>query len=82
MKKTALQTIIDELQEQVNELPTNLYSYHCLMAVIDIVKSQLEKEKKDLIYAFSEGYKECERDDLNLPQYSDFEDYYNQTFKQ
>ncbi len=50
--------------------------------LLNKAKSLLEKEKQDLIDSFSEGYKECERDDLNLPQYSDFEDYYNQTFKQ
>jgi hypothetical protein len=79
MKKTSLQTIINELQEQTNELPTNLYSYHCLMAVIDIVKSQLEKEKQDLIEAHFEGQKECSNE---FAMESDARLYFKQTFEQ
>ncbi len=71
--KTSLQELIHYIENK-SELDKE--------TLLNKAKSLLEKEKQDLIYAFSEGYKECERDALNLPQYSDFEDYYNQTFKQ
>lgn len=71
--KTSLQELIHYIENK-SELDKE--------TLLNKAKSLLEKEKQDLIDAFSEGYKECERDDLNLPQYSDFEDYYNQTFKQ
>jgi phosphosulfolactate phosphohydrolase-like enzyme len=69
--KTAVQHIIEYLEQ--NDLNQDTLHFANLM---------LEKEKQDLIEAFKEGYRERELEDLDMDEYADFEDYYNQTFKQ
>lgn len=71
MKKTAIQELINELNEESQNW-SNQYYWHCLMTIIEMAESKLEKEKQDLIDAFDEA--SLDGDKLGLM-------YFNQTFE-
>jgi hypothetical protein len=48
MKKTAIQELINELNEEVSSLEPNQYSWHCLMNIIEMAESN-KKQLKRLI---------------------------------
>lgn len=84
MKNTAVQEAINKIdtliamwQDHSNEMDFE----HTLKTYKSELESLLEKEKQDLIDAFKSGYQECERDELNIGDYADFEDYYKQNFE-
>ena len=65
MKKTAIQELINELNEEVSKLEPNQYSWHCLMTIIEMAESKLKKEKQDLMDAYDKGIKDiCTKDGL------------------
>lgn len=75
MKKTAIQELINEINEEVSKLEPNQYSWHCLMSIIEMAESKLEKEKEDLIEAFGDGINHHRLDFCNR------DDYFDKTFK-
>ena len=55
MKKTAIQELINELNEEVSKLEPNQYSWHCLMTIIEMAESKLKQEKQELRDAYQQG---------------------------
>lgn len=44
-RNTALQSLINELNEEASKLQQNQYSWHCLMTIIEMAESKLPQEK-------------------------------------
>jgi hypothetical protein len=82
-RKTALQSLINELNEEASKLQQNQYSWHCLMTIIEMAESKLPQEKQDLIDAFDEGSNATSWD--SFEEAYDItpskEEYFNQTFE-
>ena len=77
MKKTAIQELINELNEESQNW-SNQYYWHCLMTIIEMAESKLPQEKQDLIDAHYIGQKQLmneETDQQNAVKY------FNQTFE-
>jgi hypothetical protein len=78
--KTTLQEIIDDIKV---ELETNIIAYHEISItkwVLRILESKLEKEKEQIIKAFSDG-QETPLNHPTLPHYSR-DEYYNDNYNQ
>lgn len=82
-RNTALQNLINELNEEAIKLQPNQYSWHCLMTIIEMAESKLPQEKQDLIDAFDEGSNATSWD--SFEEAYDItpskEEYFNQTFE-